>query len=91
MADHAEELDQRAAEIRRRFAEMSSHLAKQRDDLRAVQQLMTPKQFKQWALRELGMDEATLQDFLAFDGSTDGMTERMERHFMHIITGGRTS
>ncbi len=91
MANHSDELDRVAADIRRRSDEMLRNLVGQRDDLRELQKRMTPQQFKGWALNELGMDDATLRDFLAFDGTTDGVTEPIQRYFMNIITGGKTS
>ena len=89
MAQHHGDLDQSAAEIRRRSTEMLSNMAKQRNHLREVQKRLNPKQFRQWALNELGMDEVTLEEFLIFDGTMDRMTEHMLRWIMTSATDGK--
>ncbi len=84
-------MDDNAREIRRRSAEILSNMTKTRDELRAVQEHITPKQFRHWALHELGLDDRTLQDILAFNGTMNGMTERMLGWVMRSIEGGRLS
>ena len=84
-------MENEAREIRRRSAELLSNITKTRDDLLEVQARLTPRQFKQWALHDLAMDERTLQDILAFDGTMDGITERMVGWIMRPIEGGRLS
>jgi hypothetical protein len=84
-------MDNEAREIRRRSAEMLHHMTKTRDELREVQVRMPPRPFKQWVLDELSMDDRTLQDVLAFDGTMDGMTERMIGWIKRSKLGGRLS
>ncbi len=83
--------DDYAQKIRRCTAEMLSNMAGIRDDLREVQARVTPKQFKHWTFGHFGMDEATVQDILAFDRTMGGMTERMWRWVDNTATRGRTS
>jgi hypothetical protein len=80
-----------ADNIRHPGAAMLCHLSKVKDILDAAQPGMTSNQFRTWALDELGLDEATLQDFLAFDGSMATMTARMLGHFMKTHTRRKTA
>lgn len=91
MPNNQEDLSQKAAEIRQRSAEMLKSMTMQSENLRDVQKHMTPRQFKEWALTELGLDELTLRDMLTFDGTIEGISERMTRWLMNIISGGKTS
>ena len=52
---------------------------------------MPPHQLKAWALQELSMSDRTLQDMLAFDGTMDGMTERMRVWRMRSAEGRQLS
>jgi hypothetical protein len=48
--------------------------------LHDAQPLLTPDEFSQWAAAELGMDQATVRDFLAFEAK-EQLTARMEHYF----------
>ena len=54
-----------------------------RDNLRAVQALLTPEQFQGWCIQEAHLDNVTAHDFLNYEGPPwDRVTERMMDHFI---------
>ena len=57
-----------------------------RQKLREVQAGLTAEQFMRWAGRALDLDAATARDFLAFDGTMGGITDRMIRYFERNAT-----
>ena len=82
-------MDDHAREIRRLSAEVVSNMVATQDTLRAAQQRMPPHQLKAWARQEMSMGDRTLQDVLAFDGTMDGMPQRMRVWRMRCAGGGQ--
>ncbi len=89
--DDETNLSRLAVDIRHHADRLLSDLAAQRDHLREARGVLTPEQFREWALVELGMDEPTLHDFIAFDGSLDSITDHMTRYFANTHTRGKQS
>lgn len=90
-AGEGRSLSQIQDEIRRRSAELVRNMLETKADLRVLQEKLTPHQFSRLCLNELSLDERTLEDIFAFDGTMDGITERMVGWFMRSVERGRLS
>ena len=78
MGTHEDELRWAAASIRRNNAALLENLKMTGYELRQVKEVMPSSElFNQWALQELGLDEATVRDLFAFDGTMDTVTDRI--------------
>ncbi len=84
-------MENEAGEIRRRSAALVRDILKTKDHLRVLQEQLNPHQFSRLCLNELSLDERTLEDIFAFDGTMGGITERMVGWFMRSIERGRLS
>ncbi len=54
--------------------------------LHALQAELGPAAFEAWALVTVGLDRATLDDFLAFDGNLARVTDRMLAAFERVVS-----
>jgi len=74
---------ERTMEVPELPGETQRQVIQVRDSLRAVRETMSLEHFNHWVATELGMDQATAQDFLTFM-PTDRLTLRMWDYFERI-------
>jgi hypothetical protein len=75
---HDEHLRRLVANIRRNSAVLLDNLKAMGDQLRQVKEVMPSSElFNQWALQEFGLDEGTVKDIFAFDGTMATVTDRI--------------
>ncbi len=77
---------ERSMEVPEVPGETQNQVIEVRDSLRAVRETMSLEHFNHWVATELGMDEATAQDFLTF-AAADRLTLRMWDYFEWIGRG----
>jgi hypothetical protein len=90
MPNNHDESGRKDAEIRTRSAEMLNSMILQRIQLLDIQRRMTPRQFGEWASTVLKLDMLTLRDMLSFDGTVEGISDRMIRWFDKLLDSDRS-